>query len=102
MDTIRHDITVGEAIENLRLSLRKLEKALLVALQPLADYYDMELERLRRMAEGLIEMKEEYMEHINTPEIPPFAIDIPHFKAKFSMPKRTYFPKVRATARSTC
>lgn len=102
MDTIRHDITVGEAIENLRQALTKLEKALLVALQPLADYYDMELERLRRMAEGLIEMKEEYMEYIKTPEIPSFAIDIPHFKAKFSMPKQTYFPKVRATARSTC
>ncbi|MCF7753357.1 hypothetical protein KQ941_02800 [Paenibacillus xylanexedens] len=99
---IRHDITVGEAIENLRQSLRKLEQALLVALQPLADYYDMELERLRRMAEGLIEMKEEYMEYINTPEVPSFALEKPYFKAKFNMPKQTYFPKVRATARSTC
>ncbi|KAA8750113.1 hypothetical protein [Paenibacillus sp. UASWS1643] len=102
MEVIRADITVGEAFENLRQSMRELEKALLVALQPLVDYYDVELERLRRMAAGILEMKEEYMEYISTPEVPSFALETPYFKAKFNMPKRTYFPKVRATARSTC
>ncbi|UPK45873.1 hypothetical protein [Paenibacillus pabuli] len=73
--------------------------AIIAITTTIAEEFSKQMERMKGI---LSSMYEEIKEYIETPDVPMYREDVPHYKARLNMPKRTYFPKIRATARSSC
>jgi len=74
-------------------------QALEMCTRTVEEFVDDKIEEMRQALEEFAQYEEA---HMYVPEVAGFKVKERCFEQKFNLPKQTYFPKVRAIARSTC
>ncbi|MEO2212104.1 hypothetical protein ABGV40_14775 [Paenibacillus amylolyticus] len=86
-------------------AIKNLAETLGIAFETVANAVGFRDSVVSATSEMLMKEYEEMMmgyEDLYIEDEPPFKFAVPYFKIISRMPKQTHFPKIRATARSTC